>query len=163
MPKLICAIALLVLFSAPAFGHAQGPARLRDVRSVYVAELGKSEEAKAYRQQLVSELAKHFKVVDTPAEADAVLNAASKYGTQNVDKQYQDFGQDMEVRNGSQVVPSRRVVFSLRSKQNRALWSLKLDPSNYRGGDEAQRGRALAERVSREMLKAVEKDSKKHS
>src|SRR5205085_5475076 len=131
MLNLACAFALLALCSAPAFAQGGGVARLRDVRSVYVAESGKSEEAKAFRRELVNGLAKQFKVVDTPAEADAVLNAADKYGTKNVDRQYQDFNHDMEVRTGSAVVPSRRIEFRLQSKQNRALWSLKLDPNNY--------------------------------
>ncbi len=160
--KLACAFALLVVCSAPAFGQAAGVARLRDVKSVYVAEMGKSAWAKAIRQELIGELAKRFKVVDAPAEADAVLDAAEREGTQNVDRQYQSLEHDMEARTGSQVVNSRRLVFSLRSKQSRALWSLKLDPANYRGSSEAQRGRALAARVGGEMLKAFDKDTKRH-
>ena len=159
--KLACACALLVICCAPAFGQAAGVARLRDVKSVYVAEMGKSVWAKAIRQELIGELAKRFKVVDAPAEADAVLDAAERAGTQNVDRQYQSLEHGMEARTGSQVVASRRLVFSLRSKQSRALWSLKLDPANYRGPDEAQRGRALADRVGSEMLKAFDKDSKR--
>lgn len=59
-------------------------------------------------------------MVYAPAEADAVLDAAEREGTQNVDRQYQSLVHDMEARTGSQVVASRRLVFGLRSKQSRA-------------------------------------------
>lgn len=165
MPKLVCAFALLALCSAPAYAQGGGVARLRDVRSVYVAQAGSSEEAKAFRREVVSELSKskHFKVVDAPAEADAVLNVVYEFGTKNVDWQYQDFNHDLETRTGSHVVPDRRVVFSLQSKQGHALWSLKLDPNNYYVKNDPQRGRAFADRVSRELLKAFEKDSRRRS
>ena len=161
MLKLACAFTLFLICCAPAFGQGASVARLRDVKSIYVAELGESEWAKVIREKLVRELAKRFKVVDTPAEADAVLGAAERAGTRNVDRQYANF--KLEIATGSQVVISHSLAFSLRSKQRRALWSLKLDTANYHGQDEYHKALALAARVSGEVLKAFDQDGKRRA
>ena len=162
MLNLIPAVALIFLAHAPGAEQNQKVVRLRDVSSVYVAELGKTEKAKALRQELIKGLSGsgRVRVVDTPAEADAVLSLSVRNGTKNVDQTFQTFGDGSGVwKTGSIVVPDTKIVFRLDSKQSRALWAVKLDYRRF-SRDDAKTARAMADRVSREFLKAFERESK---
>ena len=95
----------------------------------------------------------------TSEEADAVLSASVRGGSKNVDRAYQPFGNEpMEV--GSEVVPTEEIVFRLDSHQSRALWAVKLDARNLSGRDDRKTARTLANKVSRNFLKAFERAGK---
>jgi len=161
MLKVVPAIALFFLTSAPGAEQSHKVERLGDVSSVYVAELGQTERAKALRQEIIRELngSKRVRVVDTPEEADAVLSASVKGGSKNVDRAYQPFGNE-PMKIGSEVVPTEEIVFRLDSHQSRSLWAVKLDAQKFSGKDDKKSARMLANKVSRDFLKAFEKAGK---
>jgi hypothetical protein len=163
MLKLILACALLCVSAfASTPGQGNRAERLRDVNSVYVPEVGQTEKAKALRQEIVRKLSEsgRVKVVDTPGEADAVLSLSIKHGSKNVDWKYETFG-DSTMQTSSRVVPSAEIMFRLHSQRRQSLWATRFDPESFHGKDEGQVARALGNRVSRELLKAIEKDGKR--
>src|SRR5687768_16750083 len=106
MARLLSAFAVLV-FLTPAFAWDQdsGVGRLRDVRTVYVAELGKTEKAKTLRQEIIKSLkeSERIRLTDAPERADAVLTMSIKNISKNVDWPYEAFGEP-GVQTGSKVV-----------------------------------------------------------
>ncbi len=54
MLKFMLICAALCVCATAALGQSVGVPRLRDVRSVYVAELGPTAEAKALRQEIIT-------------------------------------------------------------------------------------------------------------
>jgi hypothetical protein len=65
-----------------------------------------------------------------------------------------------EFKVGSEVVPYTKIVFRLDSKQSRPLWAVKFDYGIFSDGSDAKTARALADRVNREFIKAVERERK---
>lgn len=163
MLKLTLACVLLCV-SAVASTPGQGnrAERLRDVNRVYVNETGQTEKAKALRQGLIRKLGEsgRVRVVDTPGAADAVLSLSIRQGSKTVDWQYQEFG-DMTLKTGTRVVPAAEIIFHLASQRSRSLWAAGFDPESFRAQDERQTARALGKRVGQELLKAIERDSKR--
>jgi hypothetical protein len=166
MLNLFTTAALLLVVSAPATATEQkkGVERLRDVETVYVADLGQTEKAKALRQEIIKELtgAKRVRVVNTAEEADAVLSLKVENGTKNVDQQYQDIGHDNMIKTGSKVVPVSRYVFRLNSRQDKTLWAVRLDSDSFSGKSERGTATAIANKVSREFTRAVKRADKGH-
>lgn len=161
MLKLVPVFALLFLISASATEQSSGVKRLREVGSIYVAEMGQTEKAKTLKQEIIKGLiaSKRIKVADTADEADAVLSVSVKHGSKNVDVTSQSFG-DPTLKTGSKVVPIEELVFRLNTPENRDLWAAKFDSTSFSGDDEVQAARALANKVRREFLKAFVRDSK---
>lgn len=163
MLQLIPAFAAL-LFLSPTLAVDQDSRvqRLRDVSTVYVAELGQTEKAKTLRQEIIRTLieSKRIRLADAPDEADAVLSVSVKNGSKNVDWAFESFG-DPGMKTGSKVVHTAEIVLRLNSHQDRTLWAVKFDSWNSSGNDEKQAARALADTVSQKFLKAVERDRKK--
>jgi hypothetical protein len=163
MLQLIPAIAVLCFAPTLASEQRNGAERLREIRAIYVADLGQTEKAKTLRTEIINELARsnRITVVETPAEADAVLSLSIKHGTRNVDHTYEEFGQP-GLKTNSIVVATQELVFRLDSREKRTLWSAKFDAgsSAYPSGTKA--ARSLANKVSRKFQQAVEKDRKLH-
>ena len=162
MLKLIPIIATLFLNPALAPDQESRVGRLRDVRTVYVAELGQTVKAKTLRQEIIRSLieSKRIKLADAPEQADAVLSVSVERRTKNVDWPYESFGEGMQI--GSRVVDVREVALRLNSHPDRTLWAVRFNPTDS-GNDEKKAARALANTVSRKFLKAVEKDRRKRS
>ena len=163
MTKLILACAILCACAAAASAQAGGVERLRDVTSVYVPEWGQTEKAKALRQEVVRRLGEsgRVRVAAAREEADAVLDLSFREVSKNVDSpQAGVFDPTLKV--GSTVKMVEVLVFRLSARDGRALWSAKLDPDDYRGKDETHKARAVGGRLGRDLLKAIEKDRKKH-
>ena len=163
MLKLIITCALVCACAAASRAQAGGVERLRDVTSVYVPEWGQTEKAKALRQEVVRKLGEsgRVRVVETRDEADAVLDLSVRAVSKNVDSPQTGFN-DPTIKVGSEVVTVEVLVFQLSARTGRALWSAKLDPNNFRAKDEAHTARAAGSRLGRDLLKAIEKDSRKH-
>lgn len=163
MLKLIPFIAVLCL--APTLDSEQrhGIERLREIRAIYVADLGQTEKARMLRQEIINEFAKsnRITVTATPDEADAVLSVSIKHGTKNIDYPYEEFGEP-GLKRTTKIVATQQLVFRLNSRQNRTLWSARFDPANFGDTNETKSARSLANRVSRKFQKAVEKDGKQH-
>lgn len=161
MLKLIPAIAVLCFTPALASEQRSGVDRLRDINVIYVAEFGQTERAKTLRQEVIKEFAKadHILVVDSPEKADAVLTATVKQSSKNIDRPITVFG-DPQWRIGADVVTTQEIIFRLDSRQNRTLWAARFDPGSFSYLNENQAAHALANKVSRKFLKAVEKDTK---
>lgn len=162
MLRLILTIATLFVTTALAMGQSKGVERLRDVGSVYVQELGQTEKAKTLRQEIIKGLvkSKSITVVDAPDRADAVLSASVRHGSKNIDQTYEVFGEPgMKV--GSTVVPTQEIVFSINSRLNLTLWAVKFDYGSFSGKTERQMTSDLANRVSQQFQKAVERDGKR--
>ncbi len=162
MSKLILACALLCACAAATGAQVAGVERLRDVTSVYVPEWGDSVKAKVLRETVVRALAEsgRVRVVEKRAQADAVLDLNVREVSKNVDAPQSVFN-DPAIKVGSTVKTVDVLVFSLSTGEGRALWTEKLDPDNFRGGDEARVARALGARAGRDLLKAVERDTRK--
>lgn len=163
MLQLIPAIAVLCFAPALASEQHNGIARLREVRAIYVADLGQTEKAKTLRTEIINELAKsnRITVAETPDEADAVLSVSIKQVSKNVDHTYEEFGQP-GLKTNSIVVATQEFVFRLDSREKRTLWSAKFDPGDFASPSGAKDARALANKVSRKFEQAVEKDRKLH-
>ena len=163
MAKLLSAFAVLV-FLTPAFAWDQdsGVGRLRDVRTVYVAELGKTDRAKTLRQEIIKSLkeSERFRLTDAADKADAVLTVSIKNISKNVDWPYEAFG-EAGIQTGSKVVQTSEIVLSLNSHQQRSLWAAKFDSASFSGKTETHAARSLANAASKKLLKAVEKDRRK--
>ena len=161
MLNLIPVIALIFFVNTSGPGQNYKVERLRDVNSVYVAEFGKTEQAKALRKEIIKELSGsgRVRIVDAAADADAVLNVNIKEGSKPVDQQYQDLEAGGTTVTGYKIVPDTKIVFQLDSKQRRQLWAVKLDYDRFAGSD-AKAAREIADRVNREFLKAFERESK---
>ena len=162
MRKIVPAvIVLLSLTSALAVEQTKPVERLRQVRTVYVSDLGHSVKSKVLRQEIIKRLGQsnRISVASAPDNADAVLGVEIKYATKNVDQTLDTFS-DSAATTGSRVIDTEQIVFRLLS-QSRALWSMKLDAESFSERTEDQAARALAHKVSREFLKAVERDGKK--
>ena len=159
MLKLIPAFAALFLTSAVALAQSDRVERLRDVKSVYVTELGQTEKAKVLRQEIIRRLAEsqRIRVVDASDEADAVLSVSIRDSLKNVDEAFESFG-DPGIKTSSKVLPTTEIVFRLSSHQNRTLWVARFSSESFTGKNERQSGRALASKLSRQFLKAVERD-----
>lgn len=163
MLKLIITCALVCACAAASRAQAGGVERLRDVTSVYVPEWGQTEKAKALRQEVVRKLGEsgRVRVVASREEADAVLDLSVGTVSKNVDSQQAGFF-DPTLKVTSTVTTVEVMVFQLREGAGRALWSEKIDPTNFRSKDEAQTARVAGGRLGRDLLKAIEKDRKNH-
>ena len=161
MLKLVTIFAALFLNPIAGLDQDSRIGRLRDVNTVYVAELGQTDKAKTLRQEIIRGLveSKRIKLADTPDKADAVLSLSVRQGTKNVDWAYQTFGDGMQI--GSRVVPNAEIVLRLDSLLDRTLWLVKFDSAGSAGQNETQAARALANTVNRKFLKAMESDRKK--
>jgi hypothetical protein len=161
MRKIVPAVILFSLTSVFALEQTKPVERLQQVRTVYVSDLGKSNMSKALRQEIIKRLGQsgRISVVSSPDNADAVLGVEIQTGKKNVDRSIDPFG-EQAVKVGSLVIDTEQITFNLLS-QSRALWSLKLDTENFSEDTESKSGRAMADRVSREFLKAVERDGKR--
>lgn len=162
MSKLIIACAIVCACAAGARAQAVGVERLRDVASVYVPEWGKTERAQALRQEIVRRLGAsgRVRVVASRAAADAVLDLSVREVSKNVD--VPQLGSDLTMKIGSRVVAAEVLVFSLSVRGGRALWSDKLNPGDFRGKDETHTARAVGDRLGRDLLRAIEKDRRRH-
>lgn len=71
---------LLGVWLLPAGTRAQdaGAHKACQVRTIYVTELGGTDEAARFRRALAERLSRKFKIVQSQEEADAVLTAAVK-------------------------------------------------------------------------------------
>ena len=80
MRSLLFTVCLLGVWLLPAGARAQdaGAQKPCQARTLYVAELGGTDEAARFRRALAERLARKFKVVQSEGEADAVLTAAVK-------------------------------------------------------------------------------------
>jgi hypothetical protein len=154
--------AMFCIFGTSALGRSTRVERLRNVSSVYIAGLGQTERAKALREKLTRELSEsgRIRVVDAPDEADAILSLSVRQGSKNVDSPFQSFA-DPSIKTGSRVVPEAEIVFRLNNQQRQTLWAIKFDSENFRGKDDQLEVQALANNLSRELLKAIEKDRKR--
>lgn len=163
MLNLIPAIAVLCFTPALASEQRNGIERLRELRAVYVADLGQTAKAKTLRQEIINELARsnRIKVAATPDDADAVLSVSIKHGTKNIDHTYEEFGEP-GLKTTTKIVATQELVFRLDSRQNRTLWSARFDPGSFGDTSETKSARALANKVSRKFQQAVEKDRKLH-
>lgn len=163
MLQLIPAIAVLCFTPALASEQRNGIERLREIRAIYVADLGQTEKAKLLRTEIINELGRsnRITVAETPDEADAVLSVSIKHGTKNVDRSYEAFGEP-GLKTTTTVVATQELVFRLDSSTKRTLWSAKFDPGNFSDANGTTAARALANKVSRTFQKAVEKDRKTH-
>jgi hypothetical protein len=161
MLKLVPIFAVLFLNPTLAADQDNRVGRLRDVNTVYVAELGQTVKAKNLRQEIMRRLveSKRIRLADAPDKADAVLNVSVTHRTRNVDWPYETFGDGMQI--GSKVVNTAEIVLRLDAHQDRTLWSDKFDTGNSSAKNERQATRALANRVSLKFLQAVEKDRKR--
>ena len=161
MLNLIPAIAVLCFAPALASEQRHGIERLRELRVVYVAELGQSDKARALRTEIINQLGRsnRITVAETPDEADAVLSVTIKHGTKNVDSTYEEFGQP-GLKTTTRIVATEEFVFRLNSRQNRTLWSARFAPGNTSDASQTKSVRALANKVSRKFQQAVEKDRK---
>ncbi len=161
MLKLVPIFAVLFLNPTLAPDQDSRVGRLRDVNTVYVAELGQTEKAKTLRQQIMRRLieSKRIRLADAPDKADAVLSVSVTHRTKNVDWPSDSFGEGLKI--GSRVINSAEIVLRLNAHQDRTLWTDKFDAGSSSGDNEKQATRALAHTVSRKFLKAVEKDRKK--
>lgn len=162
MSKLIIVCAIVCACAAGARAQSVGVERLRDVASVYVPEWGQTEMAQALRREVVKRLrdSGRVRVVASPAAADAVLDLSVREVSKNVDAP--QLGPDLTMKIGSRVVTADVFVFRLRARAGDAIWSDKLDPGNFRGRDESHTARALGGRLGRDLLRAIEKDVRRH-
>jgi len=162
MAKLFSAFALLV-FLTPAFAMDQDGrvGRLRDVRTVYVAELGRTDRARSLREEIIKSLtaSQRIRLADDPEKADAVLSLRFKSVSKNVDSPYEAFGEP-GLKTGSRVIQTSEVILTLSSHQDSKLWAARFASEGY-PGTEKQAERSLANTVSRRFLRAVEKDRRK--
>lgn len=161
MSKFIIACLIVCACAAGARAQAGGVQRLRDVARVYVPDWGQRENAKALRQEVVKRLGAsgRVRVVESRADADAVLDMSIREVSKNVDAA--QLGADLTIKIGSEVVKSDVLVFQLSTRPGRTLWSERFDPVNFRGREKGHMGRAVGSRLGRDLLKAIEKDSKK--
>jgi hypothetical protein len=164
MRKIFPVVILFSLTSVFAFEQTKPVERLRQVRTVYVADLGKTAMPQALRREIIKTIdqSKRVDIVNSPEQADAILDVAIKRGTKNVDRSL-DVWDDPQLKTGSRVVDTEEMVFSLLSGQSRTLWSLKLDVESFAERNETEAVRVMARKISREFLKALERDAKKRS
>jgi len=77
MFALVAAAIAGLTFSVSADSTAQAEARLHEVHSIYVGNMGADDEANRFRLLLEEQVAKKgFVIVDSPDKADAVLSGA---------------------------------------------------------------------------------------
>lgn len=76
MRSLLFTASLLAVWLLPAGARAQDARKPCQARTIYVAELGGTDEAARFRRALSERLSKKFKIAETQDEADAVLTAA---------------------------------------------------------------------------------------
>jgi hypothetical protein len=76
MRSLLFTVSLLTVWLLPAGARAQDARKPCQARTIYVAELGSTDEAARFRRALSERLSKRFKIAETREGADAVLTAA---------------------------------------------------------------------------------------
>lgn len=76
MRSLLFTVSLLGVWLVPAGARAQDARKPCQARTVYVAELGGTDEAARFRRALSERLSRRFKIAESEGEADAVLTAA---------------------------------------------------------------------------------------
>jgi hypothetical protein len=142
----IFVLAQIVLFAVPA--GAEKVERLRDVKSIHVASLGTAPGASLIREKIVRKLtaARVFSLVDSPQDADAVLTGVGEIVTVP--------GLSPP---GAPADSSSRAALTLRlvSKQKRVLWTAEIYPRFLARSASS----SLADRVARDLLRALQKDA----
>jgi hypothetical protein len=156
MLKATLALIVLIFLFSPTFAQNAGVENLRDVHNIYVDDFGQTDNVKLFRQELIDRLfeSNRIKVVGSPDEADAVLSINITQSSKNDDRIW---GETMRV--GTSVTPVLKLLFQLMNHQDRAIWALKLTSESYSTMNE-KAARELAKKVSRELLKAIEKKDK---
>jgi hypothetical protein len=143
----IFVLAQLVLFTIP--GGAEKVERLRDVKSIHVASLGTAQGASLIREKIIRKLtaARVFSLVDSPQDADAVLAGVGEI--------VMEPGHSLP---GMPRDPSSRAALTLRlvSKEKRVLWTGEAYPRFFSRSASS----SLADRVARDLLRALQKDAK---
>lgn len=114
---------ILVLLMLCCVGFAQSPVTsLRDVKTIYVADLGQSDEAKQLREKLVTKLteSKLYAVTEQPETADATLTGTSSFSTDRRAVVVDGIG-------SSQSDYSATVLLKLSGQNKQLLWTSELD------------------------------------
>ena len=128
----------ILLVCLPGFGQVE---HLRDVKTIYVADLGTNDSARVLRARLVNRLAKskELRVTEDPERADARLTGIVE-------------GRDRFV-NGTSL---RRydLVVKLLSRDKSVLWVKDWKRVHDGGLFNAD----LEDKIVRELLKAIKKD-----
>jgi hypothetical protein len=129
---------LLLLLGNAAIAQVH---RLRDIHTIYVDQLGSSDDAGLQREKLINKLVKsnRLSVVDSPEAADVVLTGASATRER--------FVQGTSHR-------KTKMAIKLVSQDKQILWTLETESGHWRWSDDA------FEKVPKELLKAIEKDEK---
>lgn len=150
-------VMLMLLFAPSVLAQEKTISRLREVKTVYIDSLGDSEGAKLIREKLVNRLAmsNRISVTENRDEADAIIT-----GIAQLDK----------IESGSVHTNSQggsgsygtgydaTLVVRLITSDKRILWVSEAKPGKFFVSSVSS---SVADKVSKELLKAIQKDDKK--
>jgi len=145
----------VVLFTLPSLILCQQASALRDVKKIYVDSFGTAEGADLIKEKLVNRLVKsgRVSVVEDPDAADAVLTGI---GEINKGVRYSaSAGQYGGLASGGTSYDATLVV-RLLGKDKQILWVDEAKPGFMPGSVSS----SVADKVSKNLLKAIEKASK---
>ncbi|MEW6211183.1 MAG: hypothetical protein AB1631_22650 [Acidobacteriota bacterium] len=151
---------LLQLVLAPA--QKADTERLRDIRTVFVADIGNGERARLLKEEIINQLAqsKRIKTAASADEADATLSITTSQSAKNMDRFLGSFGNE-ETRIGSEVKTVVKVSCQLATRRTPALWTLTMTSESYSSKSEKDARMDVARKLARELLKAIDQDRKK--
>jgi hypothetical protein len=129
--------------------------RLQDVRSIYVDSFGTGEGADVIRSKIITRLVKagRFEVVQSAAQADAVLAGASQV-SKTAHYSANANGEYANASGGTRYHATAGV--QLIGKDRKILWAD--DTSN--GALSRSASSSLADRIVKDLLKAISKEEK---
>ncbi|HZS46114.1 MAG TPA: hypothetical protein VFC63_13615 [Blastocatellia bacterium] len=166
-------VLVAVTFSLCLANFAQDNAALKNIKKVFVGDLGTNPDAVNIREKIRKNLAgsKRFKVVDTPDEADAIFTGTAAVetirNTEKVTDAQVEWGHG-HLYPAGQPSPNINVgghpqdtamlivngVFRLtQTKTNISIWSFEVKGTHYDGN--------LTEGVANQVTKQLLKDTKK--
>lgn len=147
-----------------AIASAQNTAieRLRDVHTIYVADIGNGENARNFKEEIINQLAlsKRITIAASPDGADAILSLTISRATKNVDRVLGAFGNE-DPRIGSEAKPVVKVSFQLANRRAHSFWTLTITSESYSDKSEKEARTSVAKKLMRELSKAIDQDEKK--
>jgi len=147
LPASVVFIALLSPLTAREL-LAQSAAELSQVKKLYVAPVGGGAGARELHASLVKQLRKagHFQIVETPAQADAVIKGTGQLwitGYISVNPRAS--------KSSRQSVYGGFLSVEVRGKGNEVLWSYLVTPNRFSGGNVAD---DLAGNLTKQLIAA---------
>ena len=154
MYRAACVIACL---ACSAF-CGQDASSIEQVKRIYVGSFGDKAESGKLRDSLIAELGKHHRVtvVDTPAQADAILKASGEVwikGYYSLNPRVREIGE------GALPVYGGFLSVELTGKQAEPLWSWLATPRRAASGDI---NRELAGQIARKLDDSVAAAEHRH-